>query len=490
MAREAGARTPGASQAPFREDPVTGPRVQQGGQGVQIVLAQLLRLPAAEMVPEGQRVETLQAIAEDIAGLADDGHYPVIQGEVGDGHCAFRGFARQHLGSAERYLEARTRAFEHLENNRAIYEPLLPGDTPWADYLETQRRGLVRGETVVVADEVILTALSDVYQRRIVLCHHQLGGFVFEFGAHQAGRPVRMVYWDQLHFDSILDAELGALEAAARRREGVFAGHLILSSDVVIFEPSGLFAWTVSESVAVNPHMYMIVEGYWFIQSPQEVDALMEHFCGPHGMWQLKKRDDDLTAPAKVIPNLKADVKKAATELRRAFQRENTDFNAGGLVCTTRKIRTMRTHYLYWNGPPSLSNFRDVTRQIPNVKISDRLLLLMRLEFMASMGSGRREFTFYHFEGAELVKTVVRRASFGATDGVSVFEELCVEFGSQEAHWLVEVARTEEFSLLEFLYLRDRDISLVDAVRILFLRVKEEEQVKEEERSKIKKEER
>ena len=173
---------------------------REGDEIILKLMEELSMLPHCP-VPPNQRQEIFLVLAERIAPLN-----PVhVVAEVGDGHCAFRGFARQRLGSSDKFLEARTAAVYQLCNNRKLYEELVEKEGySWEKYIEEQSSALSNEPTRVYADTPILEALSDVYQTRIEMYNHGVDDLVEVNGEQHQNSLVRLLYWDRLHFDSII----------------------------------------------------------------------------------------------------------------------------------------------------------------------------------------------------------------------------------------------------------------------------------------------
>lgn len=170
-------------------------------------LSQQIRgLQSFEMVPKTEADEMVHSLTARIAVLWQENiSIPSIKEEDHDGHCAFRGFARQHLGDVNLFQEARQQAFEHLKNNRSRFEALVAEEEmPWEQYIYLQKGALGTFRTDVFADKPILSALAESYSCRILLYHHYIAELSVEYGQHFVAGPVRLIYWDRLHFDSIL----------------------------------------------------------------------------------------------------------------------------------------------------------------------------------------------------------------------------------------------------------------------------------------------
>lgn len=176
---------------------------------VESLLQQLASLESCEVIPADERGEALQTLASRVAVLwQEQGRVPNIQEEHHDGHCAFRGFARQFLGDVHLFLEVRHNAFFNLANHRHAFEDLVRNEgKEWESYLKEQQAALEAAETFVFADEPILSALSEFYKCPILLYHHAVPDLRPCFGESFTADPVRLIYWDQLHFDSILLSE-------------------------------------------------------------------------------------------------------------------------------------------------------------------------------------------------------------------------------------------------------------------------------------------
>jgi hypothetical protein len=148
--------------------------------------------------------DQLQTLSNRIIVEADGDGIRIVR-ELGDGHCGFRGVARQ-LGNVS-YVEVRRRSLRELKEERTYYEQ------KFADVLEEisqQELGLRDAEACKVTEcwmtSLALQAVSDSFNIHIKAYHSGLGDLL-EVYAPRRGRGlsmVRLIYWDRLHFDSVV----------------------------------------------------------------------------------------------------------------------------------------------------------------------------------------------------------------------------------------------------------------------------------------------
>lgn len=177
-----------------------------------------------------------------------------------DGNCLFRAVADQVYGDADLCDRVREQAMNHEEAQRAIYASFV--DEPFDNYVARLRRG---GE---VADHLEIQAMAEVYCRPIEVYAADSGAVnVFHCGIDKdnkeegkeeeqkeekeenkrskANPPIRLLYVDGNHYNSIVDNErpavgvglgLPGLEAAEEGPEARSTALALAESDMLAAE--------------------------------------------------------------------------------------------------------------------------------------------------------------------------------------------------------------------------------------------------------------
>jgi len=170
---------------------------------------------------------------------------------------------------------------------------------------------------------------------------------------------------------------------------------------------------------AIEPQMVMLVEGFWLIETKENVDDFLKKYFRK-SYWSIPSRANRKAAPKRPkrspVKNLTSELEVIGTEMKGAFNRPQTNFDAG-LKVTTREVSTLREDTLYLNDEHGMETLNCRLTNLPQVQLSNKLKQYLRLRAAAES-----KFAFYHFETNTLVKTEVVSCYFYSEVFVSLFD--------------------------------------------------------------------
>ncbi len=139
-----------------------------------------------------------------------DGREIIVCMENGDGHCGFRAVSRSLWTKPDEFLVIRHAAVEEMKENQDRFEPLARASNAnyldWTTYIHHQQEAAKNeGRTEIFCDQACLQAISDRYNRKLLLLSVGVKDYtvLFEPASNSNGETLILIMHDGNHFDSV-----------------------------------------------------------------------------------------------------------------------------------------------------------------------------------------------------------------------------------------------------------------------------------------------